>query len=736
MKKCMLVLVVAACWLLSVMSVFAGDLTCYGYTSKTSHFECGIYGNCTWWAAYKRPDIAVVVSGSGWNGGQWYDNLSSQGFDVSRQTPKVGAIVEFSGHVAYVESLGENGSFNVSEMDATGSLGSGVMYATYSPNGETYKRNGSGSWTLKGFIYRRTNGATNLYCDSISSIWGVCWAPSSNDVSCQGGSDWTLYDFEQGSVIRVLTNEYCLEPGGIGGSDGQDSTDTTMPNLQVRNITVFDQNGTTLAQKVSQVQVGQTLDVQTQLISLDSDASIGMQSGKDNVETDVFYKIALGDDDGSYKFFSRVYSEVGRLYEDNWHNEHSSFTIPPEAAGYRIYFRSKVDSTGEVKETNEHDNWSGPDEWYPVAGNCDLIISYARLTGGRTTLKEGDRYGFEMSIKNQGANPCPMSTRSAYYHQKPGQTTWDLVATDGTDVKQLASNQDNYEYIMDEPFTADTPGIHYVKACADYLGEQPELDENNNCANSSFIVIPHRPDFVVTSVGTKNGKTTLNFAENFGLQMFIKNQGTVNSPVGIRSAYYLKNPNQTTFQYITDDGSDASDLPVGATKQEATSTEPYVANISGTWEIMACADYQGDVLEISESNNCLTSSFFVNNAKPDFVVSDLYLVVNGGIYRNGSSFGKGQYVHPYCTVKNIGTSGIHSGFRLAYYINASEYRDSDGLDTNELPVGASKTEYVSGNTIKLGDTGARSYRCCVDYQGVVSELNENNNCATMTFNVK
>jgi len=72
---------------------------CYSYTSTTSHFVCNVCpnysGNCTWWAAYKRPDIARVISGSGWNGGQWYDNLRNKGFDVGSQ-PKVDAIVEFS----------------------------------------------------------------------------------------------------------------------------------------------------------------------------------------------------------------------------------------------------------------------------------------------------------------------------------------------------------------------------------------------------------------------------------------------------------------------------------------------------------------------------------------------------------------------------------------------------------------------------------------------------------------
>lgn len=151
---------------------------------------------------------------------------------------------------------------------------------------------------------------------------------------------------------------------------------------------------------------------------------------------------------------------------------------------------------------------------------------------------------------------------------------------------------------------------------------------------------------------------------------------------------------------------------------------------------MACADYLGQVAESNESNNCAISSFYVNETKPDFIVSDLYIKIGSAVYRNGSSFSRGQYVHPHCTVTNIGTSGIHPGFRLAYYINTGVYRDSDGLDPNELPVGASKTEYVSSSSIKLGDRGTRTYTCCVDYLSQVAELNESNNCATMTFYVR
>ena len=231
------------CMLLNGASAFSGDLKCYEYTSTTSHFECGTYGNCTWWAAFMRPDLASAgITG---DAGYWYNNAGNLGFDLGSE-PKIGAIAVFSdfGHVAYVEGVGSDGSFSVSEMDYYGTLGSGygVQYATYYPNSDgTYKRaTGAHNWVLAGFIYRRDYG-TNLYCDDINSVWGICWTPSSTDVSCKGGKDWTLHDFEQGSVIRVSTNEYCPKVGGVGGGIPNDPEPTDPdydPNIHINSLDI------------------------------------------------------------------------------------------------------------------------------------------------------------------------------------------------------------------------------------------------------------------------------------------------------------------------------------------------------------------------------------------------------------------------------------------------------------------------------------------------------------------
>ena len=99
-------------------------------------------GQCTDWAAQKRPDIVEQATvrlwadhymglpdpGVSWNGGFWDDMARAARMPVGT-TPEVGAIVAFdpgtmqaspiTGHVAYVESVDDHaGTFTVSEMNA------------------------------------------------------------------------------------------------------------------------------------------------------------------------------------------------------------------------------------------------------------------------------------------------------------------------------------------------------------------------------------------------------------------------------------------------------------------------------------------------------------------------------------------------------------------------------------------------------------------------------------------
>lgn len=80
------------------------------------------YGYCTWYAYNKRAAIGRPV-GSFWgNAVSWASYARSSGYGVNN-TPEVGAVMQNGGgygHVAFVESVGADGSVTVSEMNYAG----------------------------------------------------------------------------------------------------------------------------------------------------------------------------------------------------------------------------------------------------------------------------------------------------------------------------------------------------------------------------------------------------------------------------------------------------------------------------------------------------------------------------------------------------------------------------------------------------------------------------------------
>lgn len=76
-----------------------------------------VWGNCTWYVKERRADLPNMLG----NGGSWTANAAAQGF-ATGSTPRVGAVAEQAGHVAYVEAVNGN-SVTVSEMNYAGGVG-------------------------------------------------------------------------------------------------------------------------------------------------------------------------------------------------------------------------------------------------------------------------------------------------------------------------------------------------------------------------------------------------------------------------------------------------------------------------------------------------------------------------------------------------------------------------------------------------------------------------------------
>lgn len=86
-------------------------------------------GQCTWWAYNRRKQMGIGTPSFLGNGGQWYQTAPSYGLRVDHN-PQVGAALSFYpgqdgadgtyGHVAVVEAVYSDGTFQISEMNVQG----------------------------------------------------------------------------------------------------------------------------------------------------------------------------------------------------------------------------------------------------------------------------------------------------------------------------------------------------------------------------------------------------------------------------------------------------------------------------------------------------------------------------------------------------------------------------------------------------------------------------------------
>ncbi len=74
-----------------------------------------VAGYCTWYVKNKRPDLPNNLG----NAISWVSRAAAQGF-ATGSTPKVGAVGQHGNHVVYVESVNDDGTVTISEMNHKG----------------------------------------------------------------------------------------------------------------------------------------------------------------------------------------------------------------------------------------------------------------------------------------------------------------------------------------------------------------------------------------------------------------------------------------------------------------------------------------------------------------------------------------------------------------------------------------------------------------------------------------
>lgn len=294
-----------------------------------------------------------------------------------------------------------------------------------------------------------------------------------------------------------------------------------------------------------------------------------------------------------------------------------------------------------------------------------------------------------------------------------------------TNLPSDATHTEHVDYIV-------PAGVSEVsfKAKIDAEDEAREANEGDNDSPVITLPINNNPtyDLIITAASITSG-TPVYAGSLMGAKFRIRNIGTATPPMATRSCYDIYGPGTSgLWQTIASDQSDGNTLVPGVEQEEEIHSLVPAPSVPGQYTLRITANCTGGIPETDYTNNSLSIPFEVRLVLPDLYVADLGL-------REGTSIKAGTRVHPYCVVGNRGGPSP-SAIELQYFINWNVYRDNDTVTAGELCAGCQKKEEVLNDTIKLGDKGPRTYRCCVDTQGAVSESDKTNNCRTISFTVR
>jgi len=104
--------------------MIAAAIKPFVFASRAVRYDGDKYdwGNCTYWAAYRRAHSGSPVPNTWGDAYAWADRAAADGYTVNH-TPSPGAIMQTGwglGHVAFIESVNTDGSWRVSEMNVVG----------------------------------------------------------------------------------------------------------------------------------------------------------------------------------------------------------------------------------------------------------------------------------------------------------------------------------------------------------------------------------------------------------------------------------------------------------------------------------------------------------------------------------------------------------------------------------------------------------------------------------------
>ena len=283
-------------------------------------------------------------------------------------------------------------------------------------------------------------------------------------------------------------------------------------------------------------------------------------------------------------------------------NGNATVTIPSTMLSGTYYLLVCADDLNAVTETNETNNCRASATTVQVT-RPDLVVTVVgnptSPVGAGGTLKVTD------TVKNQGTAAAGAFTVGYYLSADQQKNAGDLPLGSRS-VSSLSAGQTSNGNLTTTVPSTTPPGTYYVLSCADDSSTVSETNESNNCRASATTVQVTLPDLVITAV--TNPPATAAGGGTFRVTDTVKNLGTVTAGATTVRYYLSSDPQKGGGDVLLGGFRSVSSLTAGKTSSGNVTVTIPAGTLAGTYYLLACADDQNVVVELNETNNCLSSA--------------------------------------------------------------------------------------------------------------------------------
>ncbi len=399
--------------------------------------------------------------------------------------------------------------------------------------------------------------------------------------------------------------------------------------------------------------------------------------------------------------------------------------IPQNMPAGTYFLLACADDTNLIQESNENNNCTA------LAARIqflpDLIesgvSSQTMVSGAGATITVND------AARNQGGANATASLTQYYLSPFTTKANTARLLSGNRSVPALASGGTSAGGANVTIPQDMATGSFYLLACADDTNLVFETNESNNCAASS-AKIQVGPDLIESAVSTQTPVA--------GAGVMITVSDTASNQAGGDAApsftqYYLSTftTKVATSRLLSGNRSVPALASGGGSMGGANVTIPQDM-ATGSFFLLACADDTNLVFETNENNNCAASTAKVQ-VGPDLIES--------AVSSQALATGAGAMIMVSDTATNQGGGNAAASF-TQYYLSTftTKVVTARLLNGNRsVPALASGGISMGGANVTVPQdmaTGSYYLLACADDTNLVSETNENNDCAASSAKIQ